>query len=129
MRVYKKGENIKLAKIDNNQKGFFQCAIFYGTPIAHELDCYDTIKPRRIPKELREELENQKFVFPFYSNEIFPTQKQAEAYLPGFIQDLIKRDFLPPTVLDENKRLRDDICKAAIVPLKFSVIDNEEISS
>lgn len=121
------GENSQVRKMSKAApNGFFQCAIFYGTPIAHELDCYDGIKPRRIPKELREELENQKFVFPFYSQEIFPSQKQAEAFFPEFINQLIAKEFLPPEVVDVNKMLRDDICKAAVVPLKFSVIEEKQ---
>lgn len=121
------GENSQVRKMSRAApEGFFQCAIFYGAPIAHELDCYETIRPRRIPKALRDELENQKFVFPFYSQEIFSSQKQAEAFFPEFINQLISKGFLPDSVVDMNKMLRDDLCKAAVVPLKFSVIEEKQ---
>lgn len=107
------------------QEGFFQCAIFYGTPIANELEHYDERAHKKTPKLLKEELENQKFVFPFYSNEIFPTFAQAQAFFPEFINQLIAKKLIPADVIDDNKMLKDDICKAAVVPLKFSVIDTE----
>ena len=107
------------------QDGFYQCAIFYGTPIANELEFYNDGKKVR-SKDLKHELETQKFVFPFYSNEIFPTEKQAQAFFPEFINQLISKKFIPADVVDENKMLRDDICKAAIVPLKFSVIEEKQ---
>lgn len=104
------------------QTEFCQCAIFYGVPIAGELDNYTN--PKKVPKALREELENQKFVFPFYSQEIFPDRRSAELFLPGFVRDLISKGFLPKEVLDENNILNENMCKAATVPLKLSFIEN-----
>lgn len=108
----------------NKPTGFFQCAIFYGTPIANELENYNDKSKKKIPKLLREELENQKFVFPFYSSEIFPTQAQAQAFFPEFVNKLIADGLVPPDIVNEKKMLREDICKAGIVPLKFSVVED-----
>ena len=110
------------------QEGFFQCAIFYGAPIANELDEWEKDRTKKkCPRNLRHELETQRFIFPFYSNEIFPTSAQAQAFFPEFINRLIKDGFIPPDVVDQStKMLNDEICKAAVVPLKFSVIDTEK---
>lgn len=107
------------------QSGFFQCAIFYGVPLANELVEWENDRTKKkCPKNLRHELETQRFVFPFYSNEIFPTSAQAQAFFPEFINRLIKDGFIPPDVIDaETHLLNDEVCKAAVVPLKFSVID------
>jgi len=105
-------------------KGFWQCVVFYGTPIGNEIVAWEDEKvKKKTPKALRDELENQKFIFPFYSSEIFPTEFQAKAFLPGFVRELIEKHYLPPEVLDEKQILRDDVCKAAVAPLKFSVIE------
>ena len=113
-----------MLKNNNKPTGFFQCVIFYGTPIANELENYVDKTKKKTPKLLREELENQKFVFPFYSSEIFPTQAQAQAFFPEFINKLIEDGKIPPEVIDEKKMLKEDLCKAGIVPLKFSVVED-----
>lgn len=112
-------------KSQQRQDGFYQCAIFYGVPLANELDEWEKDRTKKkCPRNLRHELETQRFVFPFYSNEIFPTSAQAQAFFPEFINNLIKKGFIPPTVVNSETHLLDDeVCKAAVVPLKFSVID------
>lgn len=100
---------------------YTQCVVFYGAPIADELDNWDNGKG--VPKKLRDELQKQKFVFPYYSSQIFMNPKDAEKFLPGFIRQLIEEKKLPEDVLKKDGLVDDTKVKAGLVHLDVSAIE------
>lgn len=100
---------------------FTQCVVFYGTPIADELDNWDNGKG--VPKKLKDELSKQKFVFPYYSSQIFMNPKDAEKFIPSFIRQLINEGKLPDDVLKKDDLVDETKIKAGLVHLDVSVIE------
>lgn len=105
---------------------YVQCAVFYGSPIMNELESYENVNKKKVPKELRDEIENAKFVFPYYSQQIFTSQQQAELFLPQFVRELIEKDMLPPDVLDEHQVLDPNRAQAAVVPLTVTIVEKTD---
>lgn len=102
---------------------FTQCVVFYGAPIANELDDYDNGKG--IPKKLKNELEKQKFVFPYYSSQIFMNPKDAEKFLPSFVRQLIDEGKLPESILNKDNSIDENSIKLGLVHLDVSVIEEQ----
>lgn len=104
---------------------FSQCVVFYGTPIADELENY---VPKKVPAKLRDELSKQKFVFPYYSQQIFTSPKDAELFLPNFIRMLIKDGKLPEDVVDSKGLVDDSRVKVAVAHLDVAYLEKESAS-
>lgn len=102
---------------------FTQCVVFYGTPIANELTSYE---PKKVPSKLRDELEKQKFVFPYYSQQIFTSQKDAELFLPNFIRMLINDGKLPEDVVNEKGLVDESRVKVGVVHLDVAYLEKED---
>lgn len=93
----------------------YQCAIFYSKKAADELG----VKKRGTIKELGE----SRFTYPYYSDAIFYSDKDALRYIPTFVKDLITRGFMSEDVLVGDK-LDQSKAEAAIVPLHPSTLED-----
>lgn len=93
----------------------YQCVIFYSKKASEELG----VTKKGIKKELGE----ARFTYPYYSNAIFYSDKDALRYIPTFVKDLIERGFMSPDVLIDNK-LDQNVAEAAIVPLQPSTLED-----
>jgi hypothetical protein len=128
----------------------FQAAVFFSRPVSEELDQLNEEEKTELLKQenffTRKKLKdffeafpnlcdltfkNQRFIFPFYSQEIFVTQVDAVNYIPYFIKKLITEQRLPANVIKEDKSVDDDQIKTAVVPLQvvFLERDNPEFRS
>jgi hypothetical protein len=97
----------------------FQIAVFYGVPITEELDL------RKIDcLSWWKKATSARFVFPFYSPEVFVTQADAINYMPYFIKKLISENKLPDTVITGNV-VNEDMIQAAVVPLNVVFLERE----
>jgi hypothetical protein len=124
---------------------FFQVAVFFSHPVIEELDYLpDDKKEELIKKEnfftrkkLRDfldtfpdlcniEFSNQRFIFPFYSQEVFVTQTDAINFIPYFIKKLISDEKLPTNVINEDKSVNEDFVRTAIVPLQVVFLEKEK---
>ena len=103
----------------------FQCAVFFGRPVLEELPPFQNWQ-FLFRKSQKEELENQRFVFPFYSKEIFGTPQEAEKFLPMFIQQLIKEEKIPEEVIKADRSVDDNMVHLAIVPLQVTFLEMEK---
>ena len=115
-------------------KDLFQVAVFYSRPVYEEVklntDKLSWLQKRaykKIAPHLKDMMENQFFVFPFYSENIFMSPKEAENSIPEFIKSLIADGRIPKEAI-ENGKLSQAI-EAAIVPLNFATLERiEEIN-
>lgn len=115
-------------------KDLFQLVAFYAKPAFEELNFEkkETLKFKVLHKKyvqknfenwIKETLENQNFVFPYYSENVFMSPKEAENYAPSFIKELIDKNKLPKEVIKENK-LDDNLVQVCTVPLNLATLEN-----
>lgn len=111
---------------------YFQCVIFYGRLVKEELELEIPL-PKKIFKkyfnsidEINKSLENKRFIFPYYSQEIFYTKEDAERFIPLFIQKLIDNDKLPNSIILEDKSVDDTQIQAGVVKLVTVDIEIED---
>ena len=110
----------------------YQCIAFYGKQVLDEIEeLYELNKVvpilgRKTLKEINETLNKQRFIFPFYSKEIFMSQQEAEQFLPFFIKELIKEGKIPEEVIKEDRSVDDDKIKFAITTLIISTLEQEK---
>jgi len=124
----------------------YQCAIFFSRLVMEEIDELQSIRQiielkkwdkekkifnffnnnlRNLILQLNEDLEKQRFIFPFYSKEIFMSQQEATNFLPLFIKQLIKEEKLPASVINEDRSINEEIIKPAIIPLQTTVLEQD----
>jgi hypothetical protein len=122
----------------------YQIAIFFSRPVIEELDYLSEEKQKELLKQesiltrgkLKSflnafpnlcdlEFANQRFIFPFYSQEIFATQTDAVKYIPFFIKKLIEDKKLPSEVIKEDRLVDEDLIKPAVVPLQVVFLERD----
>ena len=105
----------------------FQCVVFYGRPVTEEVpEIMEIPTISFFAKNAIQAIQKQRFVFPFYSKEIFGSQSEAQNFLPIFIRRLIKEEKLPSTVLNEDLSVNDDILKLGVAPLTVTILEQEK---
>jgi hypothetical protein len=122
-------------------RDLFQVAVFFFRPVVEELNFEKEEEAKKILKKSfflnkgktkfalqnitefsSKLLENQKFVFPFYSEDVFMSPKEAENYIPRFIKKLIGEQKLPVEVILNNS-INYDIVQTGIVPLSLVTLE------
>lgn len=63
-----------------------------------------------------------RYVFPFYSKEVFLTKEEAENYIPIFLKNLINDNNIDKDILSDQK-LADEYIKTAVWPLRVSKLE------
>lgn len=63
-----------------------------------------------------------RYVFPFYSKEVFLTKEEAENYIPVFLKSLVNDNNIDKNILSDQK-LADEYIKTAVWPLKISKLE------
>lgn len=63
-----------------------------------------------------------RYVFPFYSKEVFLTKEEAENYIPIFLKNLVNDNNIDKDVLSDQK-LADEYIKTAVWPLQISKLE------
>jgi len=116
----------------------FQCAIFYARPVKDEIfEQGQSFVPKRkwwgpwkndyeSIAALDEMLDSQRFIFPFYSKEVFMSQQEATNFLPVFIKQLIRQEKLPPNVIKEDTSIDEEQIRPAIVPLAITILEQDK---
>lgn len=108
----------------------FQCSVFYGQPVKQEitalqqLDELKSVFNKKRIDNLSKSLDSERFVFPYYSPDVFLTSEEARNFLPNFVRQLIKdgripEDVLIDNVIDENKLL------VGVVTLKIAFLERD----
>jgi hypothetical protein len=98
----------------------FQIAVFYGVPVIEELDL------RKIDcLSWWKKATSSRFVFPFYSQEVFMTQTDAVKFIPHFIRKLITDKKLPTEVINEDTSVNENMIQTAVVPLNVVFLERE----
>jgi hypothetical protein len=90
-------------KVDN----FWQPVVFYNLPI-----------------KVRFHQERQ--TFPFFCDKIFTDEKEAAAFLPFFIKELVNNNSLPEDVLNYSEIEREKHIKTAVRPLYVTALEMTE---
>jgi len=122
-------------------RDLFQAVVFYFRPIIDEINLEDEEKAQEILKETpfyrknkikyvlqniteisSKLLNNKRFVFPFYSEDIFMSPKEAEDYIPRFIKKLIGQNKLPANVIKDHT-IDYDMVETGIVPLNLATLE------
>jgi hypothetical protein len=60
---------------------------------------------------------------PFYSQNVFMRSEDAEAFLPTFLNDLIKNGDVPKEVILENETVDETVIEFAVSPLTLTFVD------
>ena len=97
--------------------GFMQSVVFYSRPVYEELEITD--------KKMIKSLDGKRFVFPYYSSEIFMSEEDAANFIPLFINKLIEEKILPADVIKKNGQIDDTKCKCGIVPLQVTKLERK----
>ena len=63
-----------------------------------------------------------RYVFPFYSKEVFLTKEEAENYIPIFLKNLVNDNNIDKNILSDQK-LADEYIKTAVWPLRVSKLE------
>jgi hypothetical protein len=119
----------------------FQVAVFYFRPIAEEINLEHEEKAQEIIKNagfwkrgkttfalqnisyfVKQLLNEQKFVFPFYSEDVFMFPKEAENYIPRFIKKLIGEGKIPEEAIKDHT-INYEIIETGIVPLNLATLE------
>src|SRR5574344_2186791 len=95
--------------------GFMQSVVFYSRPVYEELEITD--------KKMIKSLDGKRFVFPYYSNEIYMAEEDAAKIIPLFIQKLIEEKIPPADVMNKNSQIDNTKCKCGIVPLQVTKLE------
>lgn len=93
----------------------YQCVIFYGKKASEELGITN--------KKFLKELGDARFTYPYYSKEIFYSDKDALRFIPMFVKQLIEKGLLDKSVI-VNDKLDLSVAEAAIVPLQPSTLED-----
>lgn len=93
----------------------YQCVVFYSKAASEELEITN--------KKLLKVIGDSRFTYPYYSKEIFYSDKDALRYIPTFVKDLISKGLMGEDVLIDNK-LDQSKAEAAIVPLQPSTLED-----
>ena len=113
----------------------FQCVVFYGKPVKEELfENGQDFKPKRkwwgpwkddyqSIMAINEFLDAQRFVYPFYSKEIFMSQQEATNFLPLFIKRLIKEEKIPANAIKEDRSVDEEVVKLGVAPLMITILE------
>jgi len=127
---------------------FFQCIALFSRPMFDELgeefierynhmitlpDFFGKIIKRLNRSFLKEYfttldkiekiLISQRFVFPFYSKEIFMSREEAENFLPIFVKKLIKEEKLPENVVNKDMSVNEDIVRFGVYSLDITLLE------
>jgi hypothetical protein len=119
----------------------FQLAVFYFRPIIEEIKLENEEVAQEILKKIPfwnknkamyslknitefagKLLGEQKFVFPFYSEDVFMFPKEAEDYIPRFVKKLIGESKIPEDAI-KNNMINYDIIETGIVPLNLATLE------
>ena len=103
----------------------YQCVAFFGRPVLDELEVEFQKWQFLFRKKDLETLQHQRFIFPFYSKEVFVSQQEATNFLPYFVKRLIADAKLPQEVINEDKSINEDIVKLGIAPLTITMIEKD----
>lgn len=129
---------LKLNKDTNTTKtvpkDLFQLVVFYAKPAFEELNFekktelkLNILHKKYVQENLEtwvgQTLQNQNFVFPYYSENVFMSPKEAENYAPSFIKELIGKEKLPKEVIKEGK-LDENVVQVCTVPLNLATLEN-----
>jgi hypothetical protein len=125
-------------------RDLFQAVVFYFRPVCEELKFENEEVAQKLLKEslflnkgkikfslehIREFseklLEGQKFVFPFYSEDIFMSPKEVELYIPRFVKKLIGENKIPEDAIKENT-INYEVIETGIVPLNFATMEKSD---
>jgi len=120
----------------------FQVGIFFSQPVIAELNFNDeeAIKEivdnttllnkiqvkwtlNHIDEIVPILLDKQRFVFPFYSNEVFLSKQEAQNFVPLFIKKLIQEEKLPQDIILDGGLVDDTRIQASLVPLTITFIE------
>ena len=63
-----------------------------------------------------------RYVFAFYSKEVFLTKEEAENYIPFFLKNRVNDNNIDKNILSDQK-LADEYIKTAVWPLRVSKLE------
>lgn len=125
-------------------KDLFQVAVFYFRPASEEIDVekeevankllnnssfFEKGKVKYALRHLKDFntalLEGQAFSFPFYSEDVFMSPKEAENYIPVFVKKLIKEKKIPEDSIKEH-RINYEVLETGIVPLNLASLEKTD---
>ena len=115
---------IRKGRFSENKRSMYQCAVFYGKNLLEDLGISDDKRKKKIAKIFKDDtIIDKKYVYPYYSTEIFYSEADALRFLPTFVRNLIEKGLIDSDVLKDNK-LDQSRAEAAIVPLQPSMLDD-----
>jgi len=123
----------------------YQVAVFYSVTVIDELKFMDDEQIKTALKEVKlfqkgrtkfalqnavelaaVQFENQRFVFPYYSREIFLSEPEARNFIPIFIKQMIKQEILPEDIILEDNSVDEDRVQISLVPLTMTFLEKEQ---
>jgi hypothetical protein len=115
-----------------------QCAVFYRSKVIDNLEEPDLLKDvsklklflakkdfEALHTRMIEWLSSEYFIFPYYSKEIFVSDKDAAIFMPYFINKLIKEQKLPPEVIKDDD-INKDLLIVSVAPLTLTFMERTE---
>lgn len=107
--------------IGRGPKELYQAVAFYAS------DAIDELQP--LPKMsqflLKKHLKDKKFVFPFYSEEVFLTENDVKTFLPMFVKQLIEKKFIPKDVVLPDNSVDQSKLELAFVKLNIALLERD----
>lgn len=102
--------------------GLVQIVVYLQVPLLEMLD----EKQLKLNKKQAAILENTRLSLPYYSPDIFETDDDAKKCVPIFITQLIKKELLPPEVLNEDRSVNNELIRVGLVTLNITKLEIEQ---
>ena len=103
-----------------------QCVVFFSSPVLNELPVLGELNAiQNAISGIHKKLENSRFVFPYYSQEIFLSHEEAVRYLPTFISKLMVENKLPANAINPDRSTNDDVIQCAVIPLAPTYLETD----
>ena len=99
----------------------YQAVAFFANSVEDEIGPLTKLEKMAIGKKI----ENKRFVFPFYSEQVFLSEADVKTFLPVFVKELIKKELIPSDVILPDNTVDDSRLELAYVILNISLLEKD----
>ena len=103
----------------------YQCVVFLGKPVIEEVDELNSLKFKLLCPKVAKRISEQRFIFPYYSKEVFGLAEEAANFFPQFIKRLISEGKLPEEVILEDKSVDESLVQLGIMDLQMTFLEKD----
>lgn len=108
--------------LPSNPGKLYQAVAFYASNVEDEIGPLSTLEKM---SSVGKKLKNKRFVFPFYSEQVFLSETDVKTFLPLFVKDLIKKGHIPSDVVLEDNSVDSSKLELAYVILNISLLEKD----